>query len=90
VHLVHQGLMKITLFFCAGNLAETLGIKKISEMHGVGRRMPWTMAAFTAGALGMIGVPPICRVHQQVVSGSRRRRDVSVLGAGTSWRPAAL
>jgi len=59
VHLVHQGVMKITLFFCAGNFAETLGIHHISEMHGVGRRMPWTMAAFTIGALGMIGVPPI-------------------------------
>jgi multicomponent Na+:H+ antiporter subunit D len=59
VHLVHQGLMKITLFFCAGNLAETLGIHKVSEMHGVGRRMPLTMAAFTIGALGMIGIPPV-------------------------------
>lgn len=59
VHLVHQGLMKITLFFGAGNFAETLGIHKISEMKGVGRRMPWTMAAFTLGALGMIGVPPL-------------------------------
>ena len=59
VHLVHQGLMKITLFFCAGNLAETLGIHKIDEMDGVGRRMPWTMTAFTIGALGMIGVPPL-------------------------------
>ena len=59
VHLVHQGLMKITLFFCAGNLAETLGIHKISEMNGVGRRMPWTMAAFTVGAFGMIGAPPV-------------------------------
>ena len=59
VHPVHQGVMKITLFFCAGNLAETLGIHKISEMNGVGRRMPWTMAAFTVAALGMIGVPPI-------------------------------
>lgn len=59
VHLVHQGVMKITLFFCAGNLAETLGIHKVSEMNGVGRRMPWTMAAFTIGALGMIGVPPL-------------------------------
>ncbi len=59
VHLVHQGLMKITLFFCAGNLAETLGIHKITEMHGVARRMPWTMAAFTVGALGMMGVPPV-------------------------------
>ena len=59
VHLVHQGLMKITLFFCAGNLAETLGIHHISEMDGVGRRMPWTMTAFSLGALGMIGVPPL-------------------------------
>lgn len=59
VHLVHQGLMKITLFFCAGNLAETLGIHRVSEMNGVGQRMPWTMAAFTLGAFGMIGAPPI-------------------------------
>lgn len=59
VHLVHQGFMKITLFFCAGSFAETLGIHRVSELDGVGRRMPWTMAAFTVGALGMIGVPPL-------------------------------
>lgn len=58
LHLVHQGLMKITLFFCAGILAETLEIHRIHQMKGVGRRMPWTMAAFTIAALGMIGVPP--------------------------------
>jgi multicomponent Na+:H+ antiporter subunit D len=56
-HLVHQGIMKITLFFCAGNYAETLGTHRVSEMNGVGRRMPWTTAAFTVAALGMIGVP---------------------------------
>ncbi|WP_027859546.1 complex I subunit 5 family protein [Marinobacterium jannaschii] len=59
VHLVHQGLMKITLFFAAGNYAETLGIQRVSEMDGVGRRMPGTTLAFTVGALGMIGVPPV-------------------------------
>ena len=59
VHLVHQGLMKITLFFCAGIFAETLGIHDIRQLNGVGRHMPWTMSAFTAGALGMIGVPPM-------------------------------
>ena len=59
VHLVHQGLMKITLFFCAGNLAEQYSIHRVSEMDGAGRRMPWTMAAFTLGAFGMIGVPPL-------------------------------
>jgi multicomponent Na+:H+ antiporter subunit D len=59
VHLVHQGIMKITLFFCAGNLAETLGLHRVDELDGVGRRMPWTMGAFTLAALGMIGVPPL-------------------------------
>jgi multicomponent Na+:H+ antiporter subunit D len=59
VHLVHQGIMKITLFFCAGNYAETLGTHHVSEMDGVGRRMPLTTAAFTVAALGMIGVPPL-------------------------------
>lgn len=58
VHLVHQGVMKITLFFCAGNLAETLAIHRIGDMDGVGRRMPVTMAAFTVAAFGMMGVPP--------------------------------
>lgn len=59
VHLVHQGLMKVTLFYCAGNFAETLGIHRIREMDGVGKRMPLTMTAFSIGALGMIGIPPI-------------------------------
>lgn len=59
VHLVHQGLMKITLFFGAGNYAETLGIHRVSEMNGVGRRLPLTTTAFTVAALGMIGVPPL-------------------------------
>jgi multicomponent Na+:H+ antiporter subunit D len=59
VHLVHQGLMKITLFFCAGAIAETLGLHRISELNGIGRRMPMTMAAFTLAAFGMIGLPPL-------------------------------
>ena len=59
VHLVNQGLMKITLFFCAGNYAETYNIKKVSQMAGLGTKMPLTSLAFTVGALGMIGLPPL-------------------------------
>ena len=58
VHLVHQGIMKITLFFCAGLLDEKLKITRIDQLDGVGRRLPLTMLAFSIGALGMIGVPP--------------------------------
>ncbi len=79
IHLVHQGVMKITLFFCAGNLAETLGIHKISEMNGVGQRMPWTMAAFTIGAFGMIGVPPLAGFVSKWYLG------LGALDAGQEW-----
>ncbi len=79
VHLVHQGVMKITLFFCAGNFAETLGIHKISEMNGVGRRMPWTMAAFTIGAFGMIGAPPLAGFISKWYLG------LGALEAGQGW-----
>lgn len=58
IHLVHQGLMKITLFFCAGSLAERLHVKSVDQLNGTGRAMPATMTAFTIAALGMIGVPP--------------------------------
>ena len=84
VHLVHQGLMKITLFFCAGNLAETIGVHRISEMNGVGRRMPWTMAAFTVGALGMIGVPPIAGFISKWYLGT------GSVAAGAEWVIAVL
>lgn len=59
VHIVHQGLMKITLFFCAGLFAEVIGVSKVSGLRGAGRRMPLTSLAFTIGAFGMIGLPPL-------------------------------
>ena len=58
VHLVHQGIMKITLFFCAGLFAESLGAKRVDQLNGLGRRMPGTSIAFTVAAFGMIGLPP--------------------------------
>jgi multicomponent Na+:H+ antiporter subunit D len=79
VHLIHQGIMKITLFFCAGNLSETFGIHKVSEMSGIGRRMPVTMGAFTIAALGMIGVPPMAGFV------SKWQLCLGGLAAGQSW-----
>ncbi len=84
VHLVHQGLMKITLFFCAGNLAETLGIHHVRDMRGVGQRMPWTMAAFTVGAFGMIGIPPLAGFISKWYLG------IGAIEAGQSWVIAVL
>ncbi|MEX1012111.1 MAG: proton-conducting transporter membrane subunit [Waddliaceae bacterium] len=58
VQLFHQGIMKITLFLCAGILAHGCKITRVSQMNGIGLIMPWTMVAFTIGAFGMIGIAP--------------------------------
>ena len=84
VHLVHQGVMKITLFFCAGNYAETLGIHKVSEMNGVGQRMPLTTLAFSIAALGMIGIPATAGFVSKWYLGQ------GALAAGMSWVLAVL
>ncbi|MCK4258305.1 MAG: monovalent cation/H+ antiporter subunit D family protein [Halanaerobiales bacterium] len=58
IHIFNHALLKITLFFCAGIIYKMTHKKKISEMHGIGKKMPLTMTAFTIATLGMIGIPP--------------------------------
>lgn len=58
-HIATHAAMKITLFFCAGAIYVNLHKENVSELDGVGKAMPWTMASFTIGALGLAGVPPI-------------------------------
>lgn len=84
VHLVHQGIMKITLFFCAGNYAETLGIHKVSEMDGAGRRMPLTTLAFAVAAFGMMGAPPLAGYVSKWYLGE------GAIAAGLPWVQAVL
>jgi multicomponent Na+:H+ antiporter subunit D len=59
MHIVNHAFSKITLFFCAGSIYVATHKTKVSEMSGIGRKMPWTMTAFALGTLGMIGVPPL-------------------------------
>jgi len=58
LHLVNHAESKITLFFCVGSIYLVTRKTKISELSGIGRRMPWTMAAFSIGALSIVGIPP--------------------------------
>ena len=59
LHIANHATMKITLFFCAGAIYVRHHKEKISELDGIGRVMPWTMGAFTVGAIGLAGIPPI-------------------------------
>lgn len=58
VHIVAHAFGKITLFFCAGAIYIASKKTRVDQLRGIGLRMPWTMVAFTIGALSMIGVPP--------------------------------
>lgn len=60
LHMVNHGLCKITMFFCAGAIYTTNHLDRVSQLKGVGKRMPWTFAAFTVAALGLSGVPALC------------------------------
>ncbi|SLM28938.1 MnhA2 [Desulfamplus magnetovallimortis] len=58
LHIAMHAFGKITLFFCAGAIFCATGIKYISKMKGIGRRMPITMTAFLIGSLSVVGFPP--------------------------------
>jgi multicomponent Na+:H+ antiporter subunit D len=58
LHIVGHGVTKITLFFCAGAIHARTHRENVSEMTGIGRQMPITMAAFTLASLSMAGIPP--------------------------------
>ncbi|THB79879.1 MAG: monovalent cation/H+ antiporter subunit D family protein [Desulfobacteraceae bacterium] len=58
VHIGMHAFGKITLFFCAGAIYVATGKKYISQMDGLGKKMPITYTALFIGALGVIGLPP--------------------------------
>lgn len=58
MHIATHAFGKITLFFCAGAIMVAAHKTEISEMRGLGRRMPYTMIAFFIGSLSIIGLPP--------------------------------
>ncbi|MCP4895526.1 MAG: monovalent cation/H+ antiporter subunit D family protein [bacterium] len=57
VHLFNHALMKSGLFLVMACILVQIGSTKLDDMRGLGRRMPFTMAAFVVGGLSLIGVP---------------------------------
>jgi len=60
LHIVSHAFGKITLFFCAGAIM-------VSELDGIGRQMPYTMAAFFIAAVSIIGLPPLAGVWSKLL-----------------------
>lgn len=57
IHIFNHALTKGGMFLALGIVAYRVGGTNLKDLSGLGRRMPYTMAAFTAGGLGLIGVP---------------------------------
>lgn len=57
IHLFNHALMKGALFMAVGAIIYRLGACHISDLHGLGRKMPWTFAAIVIAGLSLIGVP---------------------------------
>lgn len=70
LHITAHATMKITLFFVAGAIYAHTRAQRVSELDGIGRAMPWTMAAFAVGSLGLAGVPPVNGFLSKWVIGS--------------------
>lgn len=56
--LVNHALAKCLLFLAAGYMIYRAGSKKLSDMEGLGRRMPLTAVAFTVATFSLVGLPP--------------------------------
>jgi multicomponent Na+:H+ antiporter subunit D len=81
VHISFHAVSKITLFFCAGSIYVSSHLTEVSQLGGIGKKMPWTMAAFAVATLSMIGVPPAGGFVSKwyLVMGSLERGSMAVL-----------
>ena len=59
LHMISYSTLKVTLFFCAGIIAERADETAVSRMQGVGWSLPKTMIAFGVASLGMVGMLPL-------------------------------
>ncbi|UCH34320.1 MAG: hypothetical protein JSV65_17615 [Armatimonadota bacterium] len=59
LHMITHAFAKTTLFLCAGAVVYTTGTRSISQISGLGRKLPLVGVAFVIGVLALTGVPPL-------------------------------
>ncbi len=81
IHIPFHGLMKITLFMCAGAIFVKTKKEYVNELSGLGKRMPITFGAFAVASLGLTGIPPICGFWSKwyLCSGALEAKNVAFL-----------
>jgi multicomponent Na+:H+ antiporter subunit D len=81
-HVTNHAVSKITLFLCAGSIYVSTHKTEVSQLSGLARQMPWTMAAFTAASVSLVGLPPASGFVSKwyLVLGSVERGSIWLLG----------
>src|SRR3989304_793264 len=81
VHIANHAFSKITLFFCAGSIYCAAHKTEISQLSGIGRKLPWTMAAFFIASLSLIGIPPAAGFVSKwyLAMGSLEAKEIPIL-----------
>ncbi len=80
MHMLFHAFMKITLFYCAGAVLYKTGREYLSELDGLGRRMPVTFVCYTVAALALTGVPPLSGFYSKFALGTAGVADGGVWG----------
>lgn len=60
LHIINDAVMTLCVFMAAGAIVYKIQDDRLSALHGVFRKMPFTMAAMVVGGLSIIGIPPTC------------------------------
>ena len=93
LHMVFHGVIKITLFMCAGAFMHETMHSYVYEINGVGRKMPVTFAMYTISSLSLIGIPGLCgfisKLHL-VLGGLEEGSTLAVIGSAALMLSAFL
>ncbi len=81
IHLAGHAVGKITLFYAAGSIYSASKKTLVSQLGGIGRTMPWTMGAFSVGAMSMIGIPLVVGFESKyaIIEASLRADDFFII-----------
>ena len=84
-HMLFHGVIKMSLFLCAGAFMHVTGKAYLYEINGQGWRMPFTFTAYTLGALSLTGIPLFCGFVSKwrlLTAGIAAGTPVAMIGVG--------